>query len=233
MGVVVIEFSHENDYYKTTTSLTSSTTSTSLTTTTISPNVTLFIENTIIVQPFLDDHCSESDFEEPPTCLMASWPRRKWGWRFLTKEVQPHVPMAIMVIDSSKVVLHVLSSIRGRKRDFQQYQVVAFQSCWWVSCDLRLTPLFQYEVDIVAGSLVLNHLVINTTDDDKSRLLTSRDKQIRRYVADLAWVGKWTKQNPLKRQFKSIRKTKTKRSLRWETYWVAQNKNLKEPSGQW
>ena len=151
----------------TTTSLTSSTTSTSLTTTTISPNVTL-IENTIIVQPFWSIIAAVKAILKNPNLFNGELTKKKnEGGVFLTKEVQPNVPMAIMVIDSSKVVLHLLSSIpsdiqvRLNNIKWSYFKVVGEYLVIY-----GLTPLFQYEVDIVAQSQVLNHLVINTTNDD-------------------------------------------------------------------
>ncbi|CAX43289.1 conserved hypothetical protein [Candida dubliniensis CD36] len=151
----------------TTTSLTSSTTSTSLTTTTISPNVTL-IENTIIVQPFWSIIAAVKAILKNPNLFNGESTKKKnEGGVFLTKEVQPNVPMAIMVIDSSKVVLHLLSSIpsdiqvRLNNIKWSYFKVVGEYLVIY-----GLTPLFQYEVDIVAQSQVLNHLVINTTNDD-------------------------------------------------------------------
>lgn len=196
----------------TTTSLTSSTTSTSLTTTTISPNVTL-IENTIIVQPFWSIIAAVKAILKNPNLFNGELTKKKnEGGVFLTKEVQPNVPMAIMVIDSSKVVLHVLSSIREdievrlNNIKWSYFKVVGEYLVIY-----GLTPLFQYEVDIVAKSLVLNHLVINTTDDDNQVINKSSKETSSLATLQTSLESVMNKTESLKAKLKKYKKDENKK----------------------
>lgn len=153
----------------TTTSLTSSTTSTSLITTTISPNVTL-IENTIIVQPFWSIVAAVKAVLKNPTLFNGELTKRKnEGGEFLTDyDVQLNVPMATMVIDSSKVIVKLLDTIpedieiRLNRINWSYFKVIDEEYL----VIYGLTPLFQYEVDVLSDSKVLNHFVVNTTNGD-------------------------------------------------------------------
>ncbi|KAF6068916.1 putative integral membrane protein [Candida albicans] len=196
----------------TTTSLTSSTTSTSLTTTTISPNVTL-IENTIIVQPFWSIIAAVKAILKNPNLFNGESTKKKnEGGVFLTKEVQPNVPMAIMVIDSSKVVLHVLSSIREdievrlNNIKWSYFKVVGEYLVIY-----GLTPLFQYEVDIVAKSSVLNHLVINTTDDDNQVINKSSKETSSLATLQTSLESVMNKTESLKAKLKKYKKDENKK----------------------
>ena len=119
--------------------------------------------------------------------------------------------MAIMVIDSSKVVLHVLSSIREdievrlNNIKWSYFKVVGEYLVIY-----GLTPLFQYEVDIVAKSLVLNHLVINTTDDDNQVINKSSKETSSLATLQTSLESVMNKTESPRPSLKSIRKTKTK-----------------------
>ncbi|KAI5951983.1 acrB [Candida jiufengensis] len=145
-----------------TTSSTSSATSKSLTTTTISPNVTI-IENTIIIQPFWSIIAACRAILKNPNLFNGESSRK------INVE---ETPMAVLVIDSSKVILKFLSATTGKinvilnniewsyfklvKENNEQYLII-----------YGLTPLFQYDVEIFGGGKLINQLLINTTGDNE------------------------------------------------------------------
>ncbi|EMG50040.1 hypothetical protein G210_4958 [Candida maltosa Xu316] len=155
----------------TTTSLTSSTTSTSLITTTIAPNVTL-IENTIIVQPFWSIIAAIKAILKNPNLFNGQSTKRKnEGGEFLTSNCDiNNIPMSIMVIDSSKIIIKFLTKMCGSgifvKLNGINWSYFKIVDDFYLVI-YGLTPLFQYEVDILSNDLkILNHFVVNTTNGD-------------------------------------------------------------------
>jgi DNA repair exonuclease SbcCD ATPase subunit len=140
-----------------------------LITTTISPNVTL-IENTIIVQPFWSIVAAVKAVLKTPTLFNGQLTKRKnEGGEFLTEyDVRLNVPMATVAIDSSKVVVKLLDTIpedieiRLNRVNWSYFRVIDEEYL----VIYGLTPLFQYEVDVLSDSKVLNHFVVNTTNGD-------------------------------------------------------------------
>ncbi|KAL6452630.1 acrB Ubiquitination network signaling protein acrB [Candida maltosa Xu316] len=146
----------------TTTSLTSSTTSTSVT----------LIENTIIVQPFWSIIAAIKAILKNPNLFNGQSTKRKnEGGEFLTSNCDiNNIPMSIMVIDSSKIIIKFLTKMCGSgifvKLNGINWSYFKIVDDFYLVI-YGLTPLFQYEVDILSNDLkILNHFVVNTTNGD-------------------------------------------------------------------
>ncbi|KAI5960621.1 acrB [Candida pseudojiufengensis] len=146
-----------------TTSSITSTTSKSLTTTTIAPNVTI-IENTIIIQPFWSIIAACKAILKNPNLFN--------GESSFQKQIIEEKPMAVLVIDSSKVILKFLTLIKGEitiklnNIEWSYFKLINENDEQYLII-YGLTPLFQYDVEISEDKNLINQLLINTTGDNE------------------------------------------------------------------
>ncbi|ODV79684.1 uncharacterized protein CANTADRAFT_41629, partial [Suhomyces tanzawaensis NRRL Y-17324] len=175
----------------TTTASSTTSTSTSLTTTTVSPNITT-IENTIIIQPFWSILAACKAILKNPNLFLGETTKFKNNGGKFIKIQDDHIyksknfegcKMATMLIDDSKVIFKFLDQdelkglkIRNLKIKLNNVNWTYFKLIKTDDNDLKLviyglTPLFQYEIDLIIEDQIVNHFIINTTNDNDNLVL--------------------------------------------------------------
>ncbi|KAI5953845.1 acrB [Candida margitis] len=190
----------------------------SLTTTTISPNVTV-VENTIIIQPFWSIVAACKAILKNPN-LFNGEPTRKNadnGVSDFSSGRCKDLPVAIVAIDSSKVVLKLLFSegvenlrIKLNNVDWS-YLKFGNQSGTRYITIYGLTPLFQYEVEILDGDALLNYILINTTNDNDQVINKSSGETSSLVTLQTSLTSTMTNLNNLKLKLKKFKKDENKK----------------------
>ncbi|KAG7663398.1 acrB [[Candida] subhashii] len=208
----------------TTTLSTSSATSTSLTTTTISPNATT-IENTIIIQPFWSILAAFKAILRNPNLFNGESTRCKnEGGEFnssSSKTSDLSIVMSAILIDSSKVVLKVLSKagsmdldnveIRLNNVNWSYFKFIEHEEETFLII-YGLTGLFQYEVDMIYNGKLINHIVLSTINSDNDQIINKSLRETSSLTTLQISVGStMTRLNNLKSKFKKFKREENKK----------------------
>ncbi|KAI5957458.1 acrB [Candida theae] len=190
-----------------TTSSKSTPVSKSLTTTTISPSVTV-IENTIIIQPFWSIVAACKAILKNPN-LFNGEPTGKNGEATASKDM----PIAVIAIDSSKVVLKLLFEqqrldLKIRLNDVNWSYFKEESSYITI---YGLTPLFQYKVEILDGDVLLNHFLINTTNENDQIINKSSGETSSLVTLQTSLTSTMTNLNNLKLKLKKLKRDENKK----------------------
>lgn len=190
----------------------------SLTTTTISPNVTV-VENTIIIQPFWSIVAACKAILKNPN-LFNGEPTRKnadTGVSDTADVERKELPIAVVAIDSSKVVLkllfnEVVKSLKVKLNNVNwSYFKLGEESGTRYITIYGLTPLFQYEVEILDGDVLLNHFLINTTNGNDQIINKSSGETSSLVTLQTSLTSTMTNLNNLKLKLKKFKKDENKK----------------------
>ncbi|KAG5416966.1 acrB [Candida metapsilosis] len=190
----------------------------SLTTTTISPNITV-IENTIIIQPFWSIVAACKAILKNPNLFIGE-PTRKTvdSEEFDTGDIESQdLPIAVVAIDSSTVVLKLLFheavenlKIRLNNVNWSYFKLGEESGTRFITI-YGLTPLFQYEVEIFDRDVLLNHFLINTTNDDDQIINKSSGETSSLVTLQTSLTSTMTNLNNLKLKLKKFKKDENKK----------------------
>lgn len=190
----------------------------SLTTTTISPNITV-IENTIIIQPFWSIVAACKAILKNPN-LFVGEPTRKTvdNEEVDTGDFESQdLPIAVVAIDSSKVVLKLLFheavenlKIRLNNVNWSYFKLGEESGTRFITI-YGLTPLFQYEVEIFDRDVLLNHFLINTTNDDDQIINKSSGETSSLVTLQTSLTSTMSNLNNLKLKLKKFKKDENKK----------------------
>ena len=190
----------------------------SLTTTTISPNVTV-VENTIIIQPFWSIVAACKAILKNPN-LFNGEPTRKNnenGAVACSDVDSKELPIAVVAIDSSKVVLKLLfndtvSNLKIKLNNVDwSYFKFGQESCTRYVTIYGLTPLFQYEVEILDNDVLLNHFLVNTTNGKDEIINKSSGETSSLVTLQTSLTSTMTNLNDLKLKLKKFKKDENKK----------------------
>ncbi|CAI5756352.1 unnamed protein product [Candida verbasci] len=117
------------------------------------------------------------------------------------------VAVSVVLIDSSKIVLHCNESNLSVKLNNVNWQY--YKECNNYLIIHGLTPLFQYEIDIIKYGQLLNHLVVNTNDENQ--IINKSVETSSLLTLQTSLTSTMNKLNNLKVKYKKMKKDENKR----------------------
>ena len=164
----------------TTTTSISRATSTSLTTTIKAPHITT-VENTIVIQPFWSILAAcKALWTNSNVFKGNSTIHKNNGGKFIHKDIENMVKMATVKINDSQIILRFLdinefltlssaSNLRVKLNNIDWSFFKLFQTNDKAYLIIYgLTPHFQYEIEVENNDVIINRLIINTTNNNSA-----------------------------------------------------------------